>query len=391
MSTYKPLEFGAFETLYLPELKEQELVEMLGSESPILIPKSVRMQDMIKRVLGDELQSQLRIYRSNDISEMLMPDEKGGFGIIGGDTFWERQLTSQGTGDSLTYKGKLDQLIQSQNQDYVPFGYGLGINRENIITQDGNGQILFNNSDVLSPSGYSSEGQLIVTTNSAKLALQQLSRTGIQKDQIMVLNDGEPLKNVLGFKGIILVPYEGGTEEKSLSWQQSLQESNPDTTFGTLDIIQSGDSMRVKGNQEILIQDPMPNFIVTSANQRFVYDPEYQFGLRTAFDLNQLRLRGIERLTIENLRQKILYRLQNPKKGSAITAIFNKADTTKGVGKVAEELAEVMVSWNKIQSENGNRNELVGECADSVFWLVAVLAQVGVGFEEIMQELESRE
>jgi phosphoribosyl-ATP pyrophosphohydrolase len=391
MSTYKPLEFGAFETLYLPELSQPELAELLGNESPILVPKSVRMEDLIKGTLGKELQSRLKTYRSNDVTEMLMPGEKGGYGIIGGDTFWERQLTSKGTGDSLTYKGKLDGLIQSQNPDYVPFGYGLGINRENIETQDCKGQILLNNGNILSQAGFSNEGQLILTTNSVRLAMQQLSRAGIEKDQILALSDGEPLNNVMGFNGVILVPYEGGTEEKSLEWVGRLQTSNPNTTFGTLDIIQSGDSMREKGNQEILIKDPMPNFVVTSANPRFVYDPEYQFGLRTEFDLNQLRLRGIEKLTIEKLRQKILYRLQKPKQGSAITAIFNRIDTTKGVGKVTEELAEVMIAWTKIQSENGNRNELVGECADSMFWLVAVLAQVGVSFEEIMQELERRE
>jgi hypothetical protein len=302
MTTTKIKPFDNFEPfeLNVKELTLEELPGLLEQNNPIWLPKSQRQIKLIRSTFNanQELEKKIKLSRPGDIIEALDPTEFGGIGIVGGDTFFQKlQIVRDGT-NSITAVGLLDSLIQELNTDYIPFGYGLGINKDNLESiKCDNGLIELTNETILSQEGLSNLGQMILTTNNAVLAKKLMQSMQVDQKDCLILEVGEPLNNVLAYNGPILIECEGGTEKTSKDWKDRIGQANPNAVFGTIDIIQSGDSMRnsLKGNQEIVVKTHMPNFVVTRKSRNFNYDINDVYNDRQEYMSNQLRLRNIDR------------------------------------------------------------------------------------------------
>ncbi len=77
-------------------------------------------------------------------------------------------------------------------------------------------------------------------------------------------------------------------------------------------------------------------------------------------------------------------RKQNPEEGSYTNYLFDK-----GVDKIAKKAGEEAVEL-VIAAKNGNREEIVGECADLFYHTLVLLADAGVKLSDVCTELKNR-
>ncbi|ADR18178.1 phosphoribosyl-ATP diphosphatase [Calditerrivibrio nitroreducens] len=87
---------------------------------------------------------------------------------------------------------------------------------------------------------------------------------------------------------------------------------------------------------------------------------------------------------IEHITNVIRDRKQNPKEGSYTNLLFSGGDN-KIIKKLGEENAEFLKAF---LTETGDR--IASEAADIIYHLIVALEYKGVGFEKVLDELESR-
>lgn len=89
--------------------------------------------------------------------------------------------------------------------------------------------------------------------------------------------------------------------------------------------------------------------------------------------------------TLEELYAIIKGRKETPKEGSYTNYLFDKG-LDKILKKVGEEATEVVIA-----AKNEDSRELVYETADVLYHLLVLLVEKGVSYEDILEELASRE
>ena len=89
--------------------------------------------------------------------------------------------------------------------------------------------------------------------------------------------------------------------------------------------------------------------------------------------------------TLEELYAIIKGRKETPKEGSYTNYLFDKG-LDKILKKIGEEATEVVIA-----AKNEDPRELVYETADVLYHLLVLLVEKGVSYEDILEELASRE
>ena len=87
---------------------------------------------------------------------------------------------------------------------------------------------------------------------------------------------------------------------------------------------------------------------------------------------------------LKRLMAVTLDRKKNPKEGSYTNYLFNKGED-KILKKVGEEAAEVVIA-----GKNRSKDEIAYETADLMYHLTVMLADNGMNWEDIFDELEKR-
>lgn len=87
---------------------------------------------------------------------------------------------------------------------------------------------------------------------------------------------------------------------------------------------------------------------------------------------------------LEGLYQVVLDRRSHPQEGSYTCYLFEKG-LDKICKKVGEEASEVIIA-----AKNGDNGETAGEICDLLYHLLVLMAQEGIGMEEITAILEQR-
>ncbi|MEA4816406.1 MAG: phosphoribosyl-ATP diphosphatase [Lachnospiraceae bacterium] len=80
----------------------------------------------------------------------------------------------------------------------------------------------------------------------------------------------------------------------------------------------------------------------------------------------------------------IIDRRDNPKEGSYTNYLFEKG-IDKMLKKIGEECAEVIIA-----AKNPDKNETIYEAADLMYHLSVVLAEKGLNWDDIFNELKGR-
>ena len=75
---------------------------------------------------------------------------------------------------------------------------------------------------------------------------------------------------------------------------------------------------------------------------------------------------------------------RTPKRGATPRTLFQK-----GVDKIAKKTGEEAVEL-VIAAKNGDKEEIVGECADLFYHTLVLLADAGVKLSDVCAELEKR-
>ena len=88
--------------------------------------------------------------------------------------------------------------------------------------------------------------------------------------------------------------------------------------------------------------------------------------------------------TLQQLYQVILDRRENPQEGSYTCYLFEKG-LDKILKKLGEEATEIIIA-----SKNPNPNEIKYEIADFLYHMMVLMAERGVSWEEIIEELAKR-
>lgn len=88
--------------------------------------------------------------------------------------------------------------------------------------------------------------------------------------------------------------------------------------------------------------------------------------------------------TITQLQKVILERKEHPQEGSYTCYLFDRG-LDKILKKLAEESGETIIA-----AKNGKKDEIVNEACDLIYHLLVLLAQTGVGLDEIEKELGER-
>ena len=91
------------------------------------------------------------------------------------------------------------------------------------------------------------------------------------------------------------------------------------------------------------------------------------------------------RATLQTLEQTILQRRSADPSASYVAKL-----TARGRAKIAQKVGEEAVEA-VIAAMAGDRDGLVGESADLLFHLMLLLADTGVPFDAVLDELERRE
>ena len=77
-------------------------------------------------------------------------------------------------------------------------------------------------------------------------------------------------------------------------------------------------------------------------------------------------------------------RKENPEEGSYTAYLFEK-----GVDKIAKKAGEEAVEL-AIAAKGGEREEIVGECADLFYHVMVLLANAGIKLSDVCTELKER-
>lgn len=88
--------------------------------------------------------------------------------------------------------------------------------------------------------------------------------------------------------------------------------------------------------------------------------------------------------TIRGLYEVVIDRKHNPQEGSYTCYLFSQG-IDKILKKVGEECAETIIA-----AKNGSPEELKNETCDLLYHLMVMLAQQGVGIDEVLEILEQR-
>jgi phosphoribosyl-ATP pyrophosphohydrolase/phosphoribosyl-AMP cyclohydrolase len=110
-------------------------------------------------------------------------------------------------------------------------------------------------------------------------------------------------------------------------------------------------------------------------------------GAPSCFFNEIIRKEYIERNPLkvfENVYDVILDRKVNPKEGSYTNYLFDKG-LDKILKKVGEEATEIVIA-----AKNPNPNEVVYEISDLLYHLMVLMAERGITWEEITEELAKR-
>ena len=87
---------------------------------------------------------------------------------------------------------------------------------------------------------------------------------------------------------------------------------------------------------------------------------------------------------LEDVYSVILDRREHPKEGSYTNYLFDKG-IDKILKKLGEESTEIVIA-----SKNPNPNEIKYEICDYLYHLMVLMADKGITWEEIMEELAKR-
>ncbi len=88
--------------------------------------------------------------------------------------------------------------------------------------------------------------------------------------------------------------------------------------------------------------------------------------------------------TIQGLYEVVKDRQQNPQEGSYTCYLFDKG-IDKILKKVGEEAAETLIA-----AKNNDREEIKNETCDLIYHLMVMLAERGIGIDEVLEILEQR-
>ncbi|MCL1804850.1 MAG: phosphoribosyl-ATP diphosphatase [Clostridiales bacterium] len=87
---------------------------------------------------------------------------------------------------------------------------------------------------------------------------------------------------------------------------------------------------------------------------------------------------------IDELYEVVLDRKANPGEGSYTSYLFEQG-LDKILKKCGEELSEVIIA-----AKNGSNEELKAEIGDLIYHVLVLMAQTGLGLEELYELLEER-
>ena len=93
---------------------------------------------------------------------------------------------------------------------------------------------------------------------------------------------------------------------------------------------------------------------------------------------------GVGAEMLGQLQRIVEDRKENPEEGSYTNYLFDK-----GVGKIAKKAGEEAVEL-VIAAKNGDKEEIVGECADLFYHTLVLLANAGVKLSDVCTELKNR-
>ncbi|WP_130837858.1 bifunctional phosphoribosyl-AMP cyclohydrolase/phosphoribosyl-ATP diphosphatase HisIE [Lachnoclostridium sp. Marseille-P6806] len=116
--------------------------------------------------------------------------------------------------------------------------------------------------------------------------------------------------------------------------------------------------------------------------------PACHTGAHSCFFRQNLQIgevRGSTGNVLDEVYQTILDRRSNPKEGSYTNYLFDKG-IDKQLKKLGEEAAEIIIA-----AKNPEKTELVYEMADYLYHMMVVMAEKGIEWNDITQELARRE
>ena len=93
---------------------------------------------------------------------------------------------------------------------------------------------------------------------------------------------------------------------------------------------------------------------------------------------------GVGAEMLGQLQRIVEDRKENPEEGSYTNSLFDK-----GVDKIAKKAGEEAVEL-VIAAKNGDKEEIVGECADLFYHTLVLLANAGVKLSDVCTELKNR-
>lgn len=99
---------------------------------------------------------------------------------------------------------------------------------------------------------------------------------------------------------------------------------------------------------------------------------------------NEIKNGGIGVEMLGALQRIIKDRKDNPEEGSYTSYLFEK-----GVDKIAKKTGEEAVEL-VIAAKGGDKNEIIGECADLLYHTLVLLENVGVKLSDVCNELKER-
>ncbi len=112
--------------------------------------------------------------------------------------------------------------------------------------------------------------------------------------------------------------------------------------------------------------------------------PACHLGTQSCFEYPVLEDPGEPQFSYEGLMELIKGRKTDAKEGSYTSYLFEKG-IDKILKKVGEESTEVIIA-----AKAGDRKETVYEVADLAYHVMVMMAEMGIGLDEISQELSKR-
>ena len=112
--------------------------------------------------------------------------------------------------------------------------------------------------------------------------------------------------------------------------------------------------------------------------------PACHTGAESCFNDELFIAEGQNDFTVKALMQLIEGRKTNPTEGSYTTYLFQKG-LDKILKKVGEECTEVIIAGKAEDKE-----ETVYEICDLIYYVLVLMCEAGISFEDVMKELSSR-